>query len=260
MLDLDLFFDEGAANGLYLRLDSANNMSGAVNLISGAFGTRSIGDVSDPDSYNWFSEDAKHLVLGNIPAYDFIEFFNLIIATFHGIIECTDDLVFGGVCRGSGGGSVVAPLFTSNVAPGSGLYFPATTIMAFSASTVEAFRCTNASGTVTTKMNGPLDMNDKDISKANYKRKTVTKTANYTATINDDVILVDASGGPVTITLYPISGNAERVLIINKIDNSGNIVTVVGNINGRPTKILSVQYSSIEILIDDAETEWSIIG
>lgn len=53
---------------------------------------------------------------------------------------------------------------------------------------------------------------------------TATKTANYTASVGE-MVMVDASGGPVTVTLPVIAANGQRVAV-KKIDTSANIVTV----------------------------------
>ena len=87
----------------------------------------------------------------------------------------------------------------------------------------------------------------------------VTKTANYTATIGDDVILVDASSGAVTITLYtPIGNFPEQTQTANvgnvrvvKTDSSANAVTVAtaaGSVFG--VTVLAQQYQSQQYLSD----------
>lgn len=90
---------------------------------------------------------------------------------------------------------------------------------------------------------------------------TVTKTSNYTVTESDrdKLILVDASGGAVTITLLAAAtaGDGFRVAI-KKIDNSANAVTVDGNasetIDGAATATISTQYDS-ENLVSNG-TNW----
>lgn len=62
------------------------------------------------------------------------------------------------------------------------------------------------------------------------------KTTDYTATLNDYVIVVDATAGPVTITL-PTSGTTPAAVhgqkyLVKKIDSSANSVTVAGAGNG----------------------------
>lgn len=52
-------------------------------------------------------------------------------------------------------------------------------------------------------------------------------TANYVTTLNDVFIAVDASGGPVTITLHAASLLLGKRIHVKKIDQSSNFVTVV---------------------------------
>lgn len=54
----------------------------------------------------------------------------------------------------------------------------------------------------------------------------VTKTSNYTATLDDYMILVNAGSGPVQITLPAASGSAAKQLYVIKIDSSPNAVTI----------------------------------
>ncbi len=62
---------------------------------------------------------------------------------------------------------------------------------------------------------------------------TVTKTTNYTATDSDDVILVNATSGSITINLPAAAGVTNKVFWIKKIDSSANKVTI--NANGSET-------------------------
>ena len=58
----------------------------------------------------------------------------------------------------------------------------------------------------------------------------VKKTAAYTATNNDDVILVDASGAnPTIITLPDAATDKGKMFIVKKNDTSGNTVMIKGN-------------------------------
>lgn len=83
----------------------------------------------------------------------------------------------------------------------------------------------------------------------------VTKTGNYTATGIDHTILVDASGGAVTITL-PTAASAYvssvgREYVIKKIDASGYTVTVDGAgselIDGALTQSISAQWTALKL-------------
>lgn len=89
----------------------------------------------------------------------------------------------------------------------------------------------------------------------------VSKTAAYTATQDDKVILGDASGGNFTVTLPTAVGILNKVFFIKNIGASGT-VTVDGNasetIDGVTTKALGSQYEFIGIVSDNAN--WQTIG
>ncbi|HAV42625.1 TPA: hypothetical protein DCX15_01220 [bacterium] len=69
-------------------------------------------------------------------------------------------------------------------------------------------------------------------------------TTNYTVTDEDHTILVDATAGPVTVTLLPVAGIEGREYVVKKIDASVNAVTVtsVSNIDGVASKTLELQW------------------
>jgi len=95
----------------------------------------------------------------------------------------------------------------------------------------------------------------------------VTKTSNYTATNNNYTILVDATGGNVTITLpaaalaYNSVTGVGQVLNIKKIDSSGNSVTIDGNgaetIDGATTVATTTQWTSYTLQSNG--TAWFIL-
>lgn len=93
-------------------------------------------------------------------------------------------------------------------------------------------------------------------------RPHVSKTANYTASIEtDSVILCDATGGAFTITL-PTAASADGYQFdIKKIDASANTVTVDGDgaetIDDSTTAVLTTQYESITVYSDGSE--WWIL-
>ena len=88
-----------------------------------------------------------------------------------------------------------------------------------------------------------------------------TKIGDYTAVPGDRFIMVDATLGPVTITLFTAVGNPGNVLDIKKIDSSANPVTVAPDgsetIDEGLTRILALQYDSLTILPDNIE--WWIL-
>ena len=76
------------------------------------------------------------------------------------------------------------------------------------------------------------------------------------------LVMVDASGGSITVTLPASASHSKRMYTIKKIDSSGHTVTIDGNgietIDGELTIALGLQYSYITIVCDG--TEWFIIG
>jgi len=89
-----------------------------------------------------------------------------------------------------------------------------------------------------------------------------TKTANYTATANDHIILVDATSGAVTITLPQASTVPGREYFIKKIDASANAVIISGyngteQIDGQTTISTTLEYQSYTLIC--VGTQWFII-
>jgi hypothetical protein len=87
---------------------------------------------------------------------------------------------------------------------------------------------------------------------------TRVATTSGDITNDDGTVLVDASGGPVTMTLAS-AGTFDHTIRIQKVDGSANAVTIDGNgaeqINGSPTLVLASQYSSAN-LASDGTSEW----
>lgn len=85
----------------------------------------------------------------------------------------------------------------------------------------------------------------------------------YAATIADDVIIVDATLGDVTITLHSAATARFRPLQIKRVDASSNVLTVVGNgspvetIDGQTSITVSGQYTNMTIINDS--TLWHIL-
>jgi len=86
-----------------------------------------------------------------------------------------------------------------------------------------------------------------------------TKTTAYAATVDDEIILVDATSASFTLTLFTAVGNSGKHLVIKKI-NSANIVTIDANssetIDGLLTRVLNGQEESIVIFSDGSN--WKI--
>jgi hypothetical protein len=78
----------------------------------------------------------------------------------------------------------------------------------------------------------------------------------YTLLTATHTLLVDASGGAVTVNLYTAVGNEGRKVKIIKTDSSANDVTVDGSgaqtINGKLTATLNAQYETLQIQNNNA--------
>lgn len=78
-------------------------------------------------------------------------------------------------------------------------------------------------------------------------------TSNYTAQRTDNVLLCDASGGAITITLYSPTLEVGRSLYIKKTDSTGNTITIdpsANTIDGYDEVIILHQNESLHILCD----------
>lgn len=88
-------------------------------------------------------------------------------------------------------------------------------------------------------------------------------TINSSTTLDDThaVVLIDASGGPVTVTLPSVSGIGRRRYVVKKIDSSANAVTVAASgaemIDGTTSKTLAIQYEALEVVTNG--TAWFVI-
>jgi len=85
-----------------------------------------------------------------------------------------------------------------------------------------------------------------------------TKTIDYTATVNDYMLIVDTTSGDVTITLPSASATYRREYVIKKIDNSTNsvIISSSDSVDGDSTFNINSQYVSIKVKSDG--TTWHI--
>jgi hypothetical protein len=87
-----------------------------------------------------------------------------------------------------------------------------------------------------------------------------TITANYTVTSQDSVILVDASGGSVTITVPALLSGT--TIVIKKKDLSSNAVVLQSSVigatfDGQSSLSITIDYNSVSVITDGAN--WSII-
>ena len=93
-------------------------------------------------------------------------------------------------------------------------------------------------------------------------------TESYTALTTDKIIWADATAGALTVTLptvataYDSIAGSGMLLVIVKVDSSGNAVTVDGDgsetINGTATQSLSAQWDNIQLNANG--TQWVLLG
>lgn len=88
-----------------------------------------------------------------------------------------------------------------------------------------------------------------------------SKTAAYTATLADQVILADATGAAFTVTLPTPVGKKGKPYIVKRLNAGANNVTVgtaTGLIDGAATQVLAAQYAKITVISDG--TNWQVIA
>jgi hypothetical protein len=112
-------------------------------------------------------------------------------------------------------------------------------------------------------INGSGVVHTQAISNLSSFGNIVTKTGNYTATSTDGTIVVDASGGNVTVTLPAASSTTLGLkLSIKKIDTSGNNVIIDGDgsetIDGQTTMTWNVPWQGYVVQCDG--TGWYVVG
>lgn len=88
-----------------------------------------------------------------------------------------------------------------------------------------------------------------------------TIASNDNATTLDVVILCNAIGGAITVTLPSAVTNLNKLLIVKKIDSSANAVTVAGSggqtIDGQASLSVVNQYDAFNVWSDGSN--WYII-
>lgn len=107
---------------------------------------------------------------------------------------------------------------------------------------------------------GAVRVKDSGITEAKRSRVVVVDSTTSTIGSSEDVSLVDATSGAITMTLPSVTTSG-KIVRVKKTDSSGNVVTVqrggTSTIDGATTKILYSQYESITIISDG--TNWHII-
>ena len=86
------------------------------------------------------------------------------------------------------------------------------------------------------------------------KLNIISKTAAYTMANGENLALVDATAGAVTITLPPAATHDGLIFRVKKIDSSANAVTVDPNgaetIDGAATVVLAHQHAALTVISD----------
>lgn len=89
---------------------------------------------------------------------------------------------------------------------------------------------------------------------------TATKVGPYTA-VAGDMVLVDTSGGGVTITLPAAGSNLKKSIRVKKISSDLNVVTVTRSgadlVDGLTSQTFAGQYTDLEIT-SDSVSNWEI--
>lgn len=124
-----------------------------------------------------------------------------------------------------------------------------------------------ASSGTTIDRSGAVYINSLPIKDTGSGVRVKSITANYTALWSDTVLLVNATGGNITVTL-PDSGTVAspkdemgKIFHVKKVDASANTVTIDGfstqTIDGATTNVINTQYDSVTIVSDGSN--WHII-
>lgn len=86
-------------------------------------------------------------------------------------------------------------------------------------------------------------------------------SAAYKTNNPGEVVLVDAAGGAVTVTLPPVKQFYGQIVQVKKMDNSGNAVAIAAQagqtIDGAASISITSQYNSFTLL--STGTEWVIV-
>jgi hypothetical protein len=89
----------------------------------------------------------------------------------------------------------------------------------------------------------------------------VSKTAAYTLSSTDSIVLGNATAGAFTLTLPDATTCQGRRYMLKKTDSSANVVTVGATnsqtIDGTTTRALSTQYANIDVVSDGSN--WQIV-
>ena len=94
-----------------------------------------------------------------------------------------------------------------------------------------------------------------------YLYQTTSVATSHTASLNDSIVLVNATSGNKTVSLPTADKCKEKRYVIKKIDTSANLVIVDPSgselIDNITAQTLSVAYSSIDV-VSDGSNWWTV--
>jgi hypothetical protein len=124
----------------------------------------------------------------------------------------------------------------------------------------DTLRATNTSNIATNTADIATNTADIAALQAAVAVRNFVNTSSSISASFDDYVIVDASGGDVTITLEAIAATTGRIIDVRKGDSSTNKVVIDGNggetINGQQTIEITNQYDSVTCYTNF--TEWII--
>lgn len=85
-----------------------------------------------------------------------------------------------------------------------------------------------SSGVVYRKTDSGTTTNWSNITSTSPNLSVTSKTANYTISVNDDLVLADSSGGTFTLTFPTPAGNTGKKIIVKKTDSTFTEVSLSG--------------------------------
>lgn len=104
--------------------------------------------------------------------------------------------------------------------------------------------------TTPTQLSGWLQTELSNVQRAFIPTQHRTVLVSGRVQSTDTIVYVDASAGPVTLTLPSPNQVNDLIVTIKKIDASGNTVTLGGTVDGAPNRTLTTQYATATLGCD----------
>jgi len=236
--------------------DSGQAGAGIVGVVGGTIDHGSIGGLADDDHLQYLKEKLFGGLAAEIPLHTHAS--GAEAGTIdHGVLTglTDDDHTQYLKEKASGGLAAEIPVHTHASAAEAGtISHPAIADRSTAAAhPATAVTFTPAGSLTSVTVQAAIEELDREVA-------IVTKSAAYLATSADYVILVNAAGAPVSISLPAAASNVGRRYIIKKIDSTANVVTIDPNaaelLDGAATQDLLRQYEVLDIVCDG--TGWSV--